>query len=159
MGKQITLNLSEDDRRKLFENSRNNGMAINKLIENFIKDLIDSMESKGSNERECANVWFLRCWFGTFPEGTLLNHLISNGYDPADYLEILENIDINKYMKTHPEIGAEEVITYLEDDTKERYEILESIRKGWQLEPGTNMEKEILIIKNWVNEREGLLCE
>ena len=33
--------------------------------------------SNGSDERDYADQWFERCWFGMFPEPTLLNHLLN----------------------------------------------------------------------------------
>lgn len=52
--------------------------------------------SNGSDERDYADQWFERCWFGMFPEPTLLNHLLNLGYEPEHYLDMLENVETIK---------------------------------------------------------------
>lgn len=47
------------------------GLTIGELIENFVGDLVDGTYSNGS-ERMYAQQWFERCWFGMFPEPSLL---------------------------------------------------------------------------------------
>lgn len=66
------------------------------FIENFVGDLVGGTYSNGSDERDYADRWFERCWFGMFPEPTLLNHLLCFGYDPEDYLNTLDNIETIK---------------------------------------------------------------
>ena len=43
-----------------------------------------------------AQQWFERCWFGMFPEPSLLNHLLSEGYEPQHFLDALNNIETAK---------------------------------------------------------------
>lgn len=55
-------------------------------------------------------------------EQTLLNHLLCWGYEPEDYLDILDNIETaqeeKKYLEEHPE-EADEEAQYLDDDIAE----------------------------------------
>ena len=44
-------------------------------------------------DRDYADQWFERCWFGMFPEPTLLNHLLNSGYEPEHYLDMLKNVE------------------------------------------------------------------
>ena len=43
-----------------------------------------------------AQQWFERCWFGMFPEPSLLNHLLSEGHEPQHFLDALNNIETAK---------------------------------------------------------------
>ena len=72
------------------------GLTIGELIENFVGDLVGGTYSNGSDERDYADQWFERCWFGMFPEPTLLNHLLNLGYEPEHYLDMLENVETIK---------------------------------------------------------------
>lgn len=64
---------------------------------------------------------------------TLLHHLLCWGYDPEDYLELLDNIETaeeeKKYLEEHPEEADEEEASYLDDDIAYWKEELKSRRK------------------------------
>lgn len=90
--RKITVKLSDADCDRLARKCGEHGLTIGELIENFVGDLVGGTYSNGSDERAYANQWFDRCWFGMFPELTLLNHLLCWGYDPEVYLDTLENI-------------------------------------------------------------------
>lgn len=76
--RKITVKLSDADCDRLARKCGEHGLTIGELIENFVGDLVGGTYSNGSDERDYADQWFERCWFGMFPEPTLLNHL-SNG--------------------------------------------------------------------------------
>lgn len=90
--RKITVKLSDADCDRLARKCGEHGLTIGELIENFVGDLVGGTYSNGSDERMYADQWFERCWFGMFPEPTLLHHLLCRGYDPEDYLDTLENI-------------------------------------------------------------------
>lgn len=94
--RKITVKLSDADCDRLARKCGEHGLTIGELIENFVGDLVGGTYSNGSDERDYADQWFERCWFGMFPEPTLLNHLLNRGYDPEDYLELLDNIETIK---------------------------------------------------------------
>lgn len=94
--RKITVKLSDADCDRLARKCGKHGLAIGELIENFIGDLVCGTYSNGSDERDYAERWFDRCWFGMFPDKTLLNHLLYNGYDPEHYLFALHNIETAK---------------------------------------------------------------
>lgn len=87
-------------------------------------------------------------------EPTLLNHLLNWGYDPEDYLELLDNIETaeeeKKYLEEYPEEADEEEASYLDDDIADWQEELKSMREDWKPEKKPNMEEEIERIKKWV---------
>ena len=102
-----------------------------------------------------ADQWFERCWFGMFPEPTLLNHLLCWGYDPEDYLNVMDNIETakedKKYLEEHPEEADEEEASYLDDDIADWEEELKRMREDWKQEKESNMDEEIELLKKWVD--------
>lgn len=91
-------------------------------------------------------------------EETLLKYLIDRGYEPADYLDTLDNIETaqeeKKYLEEHPE-EADEEAQYIDDDIAEWEEKLRDMRKGWKQEEKPNMDAEIELIRKWVREKES----
>ena len=155
----ITLNLSDADCNRLARKCGKYGLTIGKLLENFVGDLVDGTYSNGSDERDYANRWFERCWFGMFPEQTLLNHLLCWGHEPKDYLDTLDNIEIaqeeKKYLEEHPE-EADEEAQYIDADIAFWEVELKDMRADWKPEKEPNMDEELELIKKWVKEREEL---
>ena len=74
--RNIVINLSDKDCERISRKAAAVGLTVSELLENFIGDLVTGTYSNGSDERAIANEWFERCWFGMFPEPTLLNHQI-----------------------------------------------------------------------------------
>lgn len=70
--RKITVKLSDADCDRLARKCGKHGLTIGELIENFVGDLVGGTYSNGSDERDYADQWFERCWFGMFPEPTLL---------------------------------------------------------------------------------------
>ena len=123
--KKITVKLSDTDCDRLARKCGEHGLTVGELIENFIGDLIDGTYSNGSDERDYADRWFERCWFGMSPEPTLLNHLLNLGYEPEDYLDMLDDIetlkaDIKNIEKNieNPDNGWKNIVTrrYIDDE-------------------------------------------
>lgn len=94
--RNITVKLSDADCDRLARKCGEHGLTIGELIENFVGDLVGGTYSNGSDERDYAEQWFERCWFGMFPEPTLLHHLLECGYEPQHFLDALNNIEIAK---------------------------------------------------------------
>ena len=88
--RNITVKLSDADCDRLARMCGEHGLTIGELIENFVGDLVGGTYSNGSDERDYANQWFERCFFGMFPEKTLLNWLLNMDYDIYDdFLEVI----------------------------------------------------------------------
>lgn len=92
----ITVKLSDEECERLASMSGLSGLTVGELIENFIGDLIGGTHSNGSDERMYANQWYERCGFSFDSEETLLGYLINRGYEPEDYLDMLDNIETIK---------------------------------------------------------------
>lgn len=124
--------------------------------------MVGGTYSNGSDERMYANQWFERCWFGMFPEPTLLNHLLCWGYAPENYLNAIDNIEIakedKKYLEEHPEEADEEEARYLDDDIADWEEELKSMRENWKPGKEPNMDDEVECIRKRVMDKESLLA-
>ena len=159
--RKIAVKLSDEDCDRLARKCGEHGLTIGELIENFIGDLVCGTYSNGSDERMYAEQWFERCWFGMFPEPTLLRHLLSWGYVPKDYLKLLDNLETakkrKKYLEEHPEEADDEEVSYLEEDIAEWEEELKEVREDWKPKKEPNMDEEIELIKKWVKERDDFI--
>ena len=117
--RKITVKLSDADCDRLARKCGEHGLTIGELIENFVGDLVGGTYSNESDERDYADRWFERCWFGMFPEQTLLSHLLCNGYEPENYLDLLDCIKYAEYDKERakevPEEYYEEVQKIVKD--------------------------------------------
>lgn len=142
----ITVNLTDEECDALLRKCGTSGLTVGELIESFINDLVDGSRTNGSAERMQANQWFDRCWFGMFPEPTLLRHLLENGYDPEYYIDTLEE---KEYLEQE-EAPCQEDIADLEAELK-------NMRADWKPEQEPNMEEEIELIRKWVREKCGLI--
>ena len=155
----ITVKLSDEECERLASMSGLSGLTVGELIENFIGDLIGGTHSNGSDERMYANQWYERCGFSFDSEETLLGYLINRGYEPKDYLDMLDNIETaqeeKKYLEEHPEEANEEA-QYIDDDIAVWEEELKDMREDWKPEKEPNMDEEIKCIRKWIREKESL---
>lgn len=158
--RNLTVELSDADCEQLARRCGEYGLTIGELIENFVEDLVYSIYSNGSDEVDCANQWFDRCGFSWSPEPTLLNHLLYEGYEPKQYLDILDGIEAakkdKKRLEEHPE-EADEESQWIDVDIKRWQEVLKDMIEFWKPEEEPNMAEEIERIKKWVEERNNLL--
>ena len=153
----ITIRLTESDCKTLMIKCGEHGITINELFENFAGDLAGGRYTNGSDERRAASEWFDCCWFGMFPEKTLLNHLLNWDYDPEEYFELISELDTfvkeTDYLNAHPEEKEP-------GDTERFAEIIASLRKeiqsmadGWSSAQNLNLPDEIRRIADWIDEK------
>ena len=175
--RQIKLELSDADCDRLARKCGEYGLTIGELIENFVGDLVDGTYSNGSDERMYAQQWFERCWFGMFPEPSLLNHLLSEGHEPQHFLDALNNIetakrdiyhhkyndDFTSYKIVHAYNNVEEFIEHekeclesYKDDLREWTEERDMMLENWD-SSNVDLEEEIENVKKWVSEKDNLL--
>lgn len=161
--RQITVKLSDADCDRLVDLCGRYNLGVGELLENFIGDLVEGTYSNGSDERAYAKEWFERCWFSLQPEQTLLNHLLSWGYEPEDYLDMVDEIkdlrNQRKYVVNHPD-----EFTYPDEEKRSLKELvidiedaLASMREDWHPEGKVHMSKEIRRIRKWKEEKQSLL--
>ena len=159
--RKITVKLSDADCNRLAKKCGEYGLTVGELLENFIGDLVSGTYSNGSAERDYAKRWVERCWFGMFPEQTLLSHLLCNGYEPENYLALLNCIKYAEYDKERakevPEECDEEELSFIDGDIADWEEKLHDMRADWEPEKKPNMDEEIERIKKWLQDRAELL--
>lgn len=159
----LKVKLSDADCERILEKCGRHGLTVGELFENFIGDLVGGTYTNGSDEGMYADQYFDRCWFGMFPEETLLKHLLDWGTDPEEYLELLDNIETaekeKEYAKEHPEEIDEEEVSFLDDDLADWQEELKDMLSDWKPEKEPNIEEEIATIKKWLAERTELKGE
>lgn len=163
--KKITVKLSEADCDRLARKCGEHGLTIGELIENFVGDLVGGTYSNGSDERDYANQWFERCFFGMFPEETLLNFLLYRGYDVYDdFLEIIDDIEtgyaeLEDYRKD-PSVFDEEEIEFLKNDIEDWEQRITDIKADFFKEnEKADWEKEVEKVNEWWKAKERLINE
>lgn len=161
--RNITVKLSDTDCQRLVRKCGEHGLTVGELLENFVSDLIGGPGTNGLDERDLANQWFDRCWFGAYPDDTLLRHLLCWGYAPEHYLDVLDNIEeaeeTKKRALEQPEIYDPEELSYLDDDIADWQEELADMRVDWKPDKEPDMQEEVDIIKKWVKEKEKLMSK
>lgn len=154
--RNIAVNLTDDECKKLAELCAAYNITVSALIEKFIKDAI---QTRDSDEKLFAERYIERAY--SYPEQTLLWHLISNGYDPEfDFLSCIDDIEINendlKYIQDHQDEANEEA-EYLEDDIASLEEDLRNMLADFKQRDNVSFDEEIEIIRKWISDRDQLL--
>ena len=160
----VTVKLSDADCDRITDLCGRHNISVSYLIESFIGDLVNGTYTNGSDERDYARSYFERCWFGMFPEGSLLNFLLSNGYDVYDDLICLvEGIEIRteeleKYLQA-PSLYEEE-IEYIKEEIADWKDDFRSIELSYLEEyPEADWDEEYKKVVEWYEEKERLKDE
>lgn len=158
--REIKIKLSDADCERISKLCGEHGISVANLLENFIGDLVGGTYSNGSDERDFARRWFDRCWFGMFPETTLLNFLLNDWRYGADTIfELMEDIEDGKkeleYLEQHPEEAGDGEIDAWRIDIKAWQDDLEEIKAEFLEEsPDADWEKELENAKKWLEEKD-----
>ena len=130
-------------------------ITVGNLIENFIGDLVNGTYTNGSDERDYARSYFERCWFGMFPEKSLLNFLLSNGYDV--YEDLIEWVECITEQKNDKSDYSDEEKADIRYEVSQWEQIVDSIR-GHYLEenPQADWDEEYKKVVEWYDEKERL---
>ena len=167
--REFSIKLSDADVKRIYNVAGAHGLTPGELIEQFIGDLVDGTYSNGSDERERANSWLERCWFGMFPEYTFLRYLVEWGeieyyLDDLDDLETareeLEYLQGEEYAKEEPdeEIRNQEIKDAKEwmKEAEERIQEYYNEYKESADDP-EELEKAMQGVKKWSQERKKTL--
>jgi hypothetical protein len=149
--------LSDADCKRISEKAGKHGITVGQLLENFIGDLVDGTYSNGSDERYRADQWFERCWFGMFPEDTLLKYLLEYDYDIDDFVTIYEEV---QYYKANPQEFVDE-----EKEARENGETMlwfeqeyhDYIDEFLDSHKDVDMKKEIELCRKWLSDFKRLI--
>lgn len=166
--REISLNLSDADCKKLSILCGKYDITISKLLENFIGDLICGTYCNGSDENSYAEDWFFRTWFGMFPEEekTLLKFLLERE-EVEEFLKTIEFIEeakeeIKDYENNPENYDAEyiEDIEFLKRDIELSLQCYEYyINEFKQINSKVNIKDEIEKVKRWVDKTKALVIE
>lgn len=152
--RNITVKLSDADVERISIKAGKHGLSVGELLENFIGDLVGGTYSNGSDERDRAEQWFERCWFGMFPEETLLWYLLDWGHDVDDFLTTYDEL---KYFETNPQEFADEVADLEEGEKlwfEEEYH--EYVDDYLEKHKDVDIEKEIDTCRKWLKDMQAL---
>lgn len=158
--RNITVKLSDADCERIFNLCGEHNITVADLLESFIGDLVGGTYTNGSDERDYARRYFERCWFGMFPEPTLLNFLLSRGYDVYDdFLEVIDDIesgyaDLEDYRKD-PSVFDEEEIECLKTDIEDWENQITEIKADFcKRNEKADWENEVEKVSQWWKEKE-----
>lgn len=147
--RNIPIKLSDADVKRISIKAGKCGLTVGELLEQFIGDLVSGTYSNGSDERDKAQQWFERCWFGMFPEETLLWHLLDWGRDVGDFLTVVDEL---KYFENNPGEFTDEVAELQDGEQlwfQEEYN--EYVENYLENHKDTDIEKEIDACRKWFN--------
>ena len=140
--RKITVNLSDADCDRLANLCGEHNITIAKLMESFIKDLVDE-----------------RYTIASYPEETFLSWLLRNGYDVQnDLLEVIIDIEygyaeLEDYRNGVSELNEEE-IERLKKAIKEWEEEIAEIKKNYFKGKEVDWEKEVETVRQWWKAKE-----
>jgi hypothetical protein len=146
----ITLKLSDADCERISKLVGKHEITVSQLLENFIGDLVSGTYSNGSDERYMAEQWFNRCWFGMFPEETLLKYLLEYGINVEDFLDTYEEFE---NYKASPQEYADELEEAKENGEEMLYfeeEYHDYIDEFIDNHKDIDVEKAIELCKKWL---------
>lgn len=155
----ITLKLSDADCERISKKVGKHGLTVGQLLENFIGDLVGGTYSNGSDERYRAEQWFERCWFGMFPEETLLLHLLEWGHDVDDFLNTYDEL---KHYEANPQEYDDEVKEAKENGEEMLWfeqEYHDYTDEFFNSHKDADIEKEIELCRKWLTDLKNLKNE
>lgn len=148
--RKVILSLSDADCQRIAETAGKVGLTVGKLLENFIGDLVCGTYTNGSDERDCANQWLRRCYFGMFPDETLLKHLLDYGNDVGGFLNACDEMEL---YTAHPEEFKEELEELCEGEKLwfqyEYEDTIEEFKHYRKSGDEIDMAKEIALCRKW----------
>ena len=159
--KNITINLSEEDCRRISLRAANYDLTVGELLENFIGDLVDGTYSNGSDERAYAQAWAERCWFGIDtdnPEVKIIRW-VGDEYVDLEYLQtVLSQMEhCENVILEDPDY---EYIEEYKQDLDAWKEELENYKKSYlEYNPEGDWENDFPKLKNWMEETERFVKE
>lgn len=150
--RNIILNLSDADVKRISEKAGRVGFTVSKLLENFIGDLVGGTYSNGSDESMYADQWFERCWFSWMNGYTFLKYLI-------DYDDVEDTVIDWNEIKYYKELEFlddydKQTLEELEERMNDKFEEFEGQRKVE--DERVTLADEMERVINWWNEYEQI---
>lgn len=158
--RQLEIDLSDSDLNSLIKKAENAGITVNELLGCFIGDLVAGARSRGSDERNLANMWFERCGFEYVAANSFLRFALWNEI-LEDIIELYEDIQSAKKeileCTTYPENHSaedlqllQENLTYCQQEMMRYWnEYMGTIWEHEPTDPGKTLEEEIVKLVCW----------
>ena len=159
--RNISVNLSDADVKRIAEKAGSVGLTVAELLENFIGDLTHGTYSNGSDERDIANGWFERCGFSFMNDGSFLQYLI----DICVVEEFINDYEEMKYHEENPYCKENDIHQLGEECFEEDYQdvkknvedtftdFLGQLRNGQE---APKFEDEMQLVLKWWSEYKTL---
>jgi len=155
--RNIQLNLSEADCKRITEKAFSCGLTVSDLLESFIGDLVTGTYSNGSDERMYANQWFDRCGFSWGSDNTFIQYLINCGFIDS-FIETMEDIERQQeYINLITASGADEA--ELKEELEELKELKTNLTEAYTeyAESTNNAEDQETALNGVIKYRDQLL--
>ena len=88
----ISLEIPAENLKDILYKLAADDINLEKLLENFINDLVYGIDSNGSDECNQANAYYNRCTYDLSHDDTFLRHLLKSG-EIEDFLLIMEKAE------------------------------------------------------------------
>jgi len=155
----LQLKLSDADVDRIWHKAGESNLTVSELLEQFIGDLVGGTYSNGSDERDIADQWFQRCWFGMFPSYTFLHYLLSWELTET----VLTNWEIYTCLQddlTNRTDMSEEEIADMRIEMQSAYEEVEEIHQEYKKHDkdgiGKSLEEDIKSVIKWKSDKEEM---
>lgn len=156
----LELELTDDECLELAHMAGRAGLTIAHLVENFIADLTSSIRSNGSDERDFALHWFVRCGFSEFAgENDLVKFLCGESYIDhsliMEYSQILDDLETDQNVKVdasnHPDKYDPEEVEFRGDFFSEMDQLAD-LRESWHPDSDVDLNAEHARVKAWMDD-------
>ena len=123
----LKIKLSDADVKRITEQCAYSGITVADLYENFIGDLVGGTYTNGSDERDFAERYYRRCWFGLTGENFVQTMIDNHGtYVIGEIITRLDIIDdciedMKKDLSQDEKTGALEELEYQQKEIDEYY--------------------------------------
>lgn len=163
--REIKINLSDADLKRLWEKSGSVGMTAGELLASFVGDLVCGTYTNGSDERMYAEQWFERCGFAMFPEKTFLRYLIEWGELESvlsDEKNIIQGKDDLAELEAKPDKDGydQEELEYLKEDISGWQESIDKVFSDFvewcRGDSHGSYEEEMKKVRTWYNDMQGV---
>jgi len=167
--RKFMLDLSDADVEALFDKAGKVGMTGEKLLQNFVGDLVCGTYTNGSDERMLASQWFDRCGFSYMRRKSYLVYLIDT-IELDEVMELLEaiddakeQIDYFKHIKDFDNPDGEdskEELTFFTERLKETQDELDSHfnkYKVWAENDAQSFDVEMMAVTQWVKHKAEMI--
>lgn len=125
----LKINLSDQEIEDISMMAGKVNLTVSELLENFVADLVGSDRRNGSDECDCADAWFERCWFSNYPEDTFLRYVLMELWSAK---EIISDWNVLKSFEEDLKCATDSAeIAEIQDDIDRLKEDIRKVYDGY----------------------------